>query len=61
MGFSAVRMAAGAPIAPFFRFPDLREPPKLLPYFAERNIAVFSSTKYYFAFLSLPLDCLELW
>jgi peptidoglycan/xylan/chitin deacetylase (PgdA/CDA1 family) len=43
MGFSAVRMAAGAPIAPFFRFPDFREPPKLLPYFAERNIAVFST------------------
>lgn len=43
MGFSAVRMAAGAPIAPFFRFPDLREPPKLLAYLAERNIAVFST------------------
>jgi peptidoglycan/xylan/chitin deacetylase (PgdA/CDA1 family) len=43
MGFSAVRMAAGALIAPFFRFPDLREPPKLLPYFAERDIAVFST------------------
>lgn len=43
MGFSAVRMAAGAPIAPFFRFPDLREPPKLLTYLAGRNIAVFST------------------
>jgi peptidoglycan/xylan/chitin deacetylase (PgdA/CDA1 family) len=43
MGFSALRMAAGATIAPFFRFPDLREPPKLYPYFAERNIAVFST------------------
>jgi peptidoglycan/xylan/chitin deacetylase (PgdA/CDA1 family) len=43
MGFSAVRMAAAAPIAPFFRFPDLREPPKLLPFFAKRNIAVFST------------------
>jgi hypothetical protein len=27
MGFSAVRMAAGAPIAPFFRFPDLASRP----------------------------------
>jgi peptidoglycan/xylan/chitin deacetylase (PgdA/CDA1 family) len=43
MGFSGVRMAAGAPIAPFFRFPDLREPPKLLQYLAERNIGIFST------------------
>ena len=31
MGNSAVQMAAaGAPIAPFFRFPDLQHPPQLL-------------------------------
>jgi peptidoglycan/xylan/chitin deacetylase (PgdA/CDA1 family) len=44
MGFSAVHAAAGgAPIAPFFRFPDLQHPPALLAYLAERNIATFST------------------
>jgi peptidoglycan/xylan/chitin deacetylase (PgdA/CDA1 family) len=43
MGVSAVRMAADAPIAPFFRFPDLQHPPDLLAYLAERNIATFST------------------
>ena len=43
MGFSAVHMAADAPIAPFFRFPDLQHPPELLAYLAERNIATFST------------------
>ncbi len=43
MGTSAVRMAAGAPTAPFFRFPDLREPPPLLSYLGKRNIAIFST------------------
>jgi hypothetical protein len=35
--------AAGAPIAPFFRFPDLQHPPQLLSYLGERNIAIFST------------------
>jgi peptidoglycan/xylan/chitin deacetylase (PgdA/CDA1 family) len=43
MGFSAVHNAAGAPIAPFFRFPALQHPPELLAYMSERNIAVFSA------------------
>jgi peptidoglycan/xylan/chitin deacetylase (PgdA/CDA1 family) len=44
MGFSAVHMAAGgAPLAPFFRFPDLQHPPQLLAYLGERNIATFST------------------
>ena len=43
MGFSAVHNAAGAPIAPFFRFPALQHPPELLSYMSERNIAVFSA------------------
>jgi peptidoglycan/xylan/chitin deacetylase (PgdA/CDA1 family) len=43
MGFSAVHMAAGVPIAPFFRFPYLQHPPQLLAYFAERSIATFST------------------
>jgi peptidoglycan/xylan/chitin deacetylase (PgdA/CDA1 family) len=44
MGNSAVHMAAaGAPLAPFFRFPDLQHPPRLLVYLGERNIAIFST------------------
>jgi peptidoglycan/xylan/chitin deacetylase (PgdA/CDA1 family) len=43
MGISAVHNAAGAPIAPFFRFPALQHPPQLLSYLAERNIASFST------------------
>jgi peptidoglycan/xylan/chitin deacetylase (PgdA/CDA1 family) len=43
MGVSAVHMAAAAPIAPFFRFPALQQPPQLLSYLAERNIATFST------------------
>ena len=42
-GMSAVHMMAGAPIAPFFRFPDLRHPPKMLTYLGERNVASFST------------------
>jgi peptidoglycan/xylan/chitin deacetylase (PgdA/CDA1 family) len=42
-GASAVRMMAGAPIAPFFRFPDLRHPPEMLSYLGSRNIASFST------------------
>jgi peptidoglycan/xylan/chitin deacetylase (PgdA/CDA1 family) len=43
MGVSAVHMAVGGPIAPFFRFPDLQHPPALLSYLATRNIATFST------------------
>jgi peptidoglycan/xylan/chitin deacetylase (PgdA/CDA1 family) len=44
MGNSAVHSAAaGGKVAPFFRFPDLQHSPQLLPYFAERNIAIFST------------------
>jgi peptidoglycan/xylan/chitin deacetylase (PgdA/CDA1 family) len=44
MGNSAVNMAAaGAPVAPFFRFPDLQHAPRLLAYLGERNIAIFST------------------
>jgi peptidoglycan/xylan/chitin deacetylase (PgdA/CDA1 family) len=42
-GASAVRMMAGVPIAPFFRFPDLRHPPEMVTYLGERNIASFST------------------
>jgi len=43
MGASAVHMAAGVPIAPFFRFPSLQHPPTMLAYLGERNIATFST------------------
>ena len=44
MGISAVHMAAaGGPIAPFFRFPDLQMPPDLIAYLGTRNIATFST------------------
>jgi peptidoglycan/xylan/chitin deacetylase (PgdA/CDA1 family) len=43
MGVSAVTRAVGAPIAPFFRFPDLQQPPELLSYLGTRNIATFST------------------
>jgi len=44
MGNSAVHMAAaGAPVAPFFRFPDLQHPPQMVAYLGQRNIAIFST------------------
>jgi peptidoglycan/xylan/chitin deacetylase (PgdA/CDA1 family) len=41
-GFSAVSLAAGQPIAPFFRFPQLRQTAELKSYLGQRNIAAFS-------------------
>jgi len=43
MGVSAVHMAVGGPTAPFFRFPDLQQPPDLMTYLGTRNIAIFST------------------
>ena len=43
MGVSAVHMAVGGPTAPFFRFPDLQQPPELVAYLGTRNIAIFST------------------
>jgi len=43
MGVSAVHMAAGAPIAPFFRFPDLQQPADVVAYLGTRSIATFST------------------
>jgi peptidoglycan/xylan/chitin deacetylase (PgdA/CDA1 family) len=42
-GISAVSWSMGAPIAPFFRFPGLQQPPEALTYLGTRNIAVFST------------------
>jgi peptidoglycan/xylan/chitin deacetylase (PgdA/CDA1 family) len=43
MGISAVHWAVGGPTAPFFRFPALRQPPELIAYLGQRNIAIFST------------------
>ena len=42
-GISAVRWAVGGPTAPYFRFPQLKEPPELIAYLGKRNIATFNA------------------
>jgi peptidoglycan/xylan/chitin deacetylase (PgdA/CDA1 family) len=42
-GASAVRRAIGAPIAPFFRYPVLKDSKETLAHLASRNIGVFSA------------------
>jgi peptidoglycan-N-acetylglucosamine deacetylase len=42
-GISAVAISAGRPLAPFFRFPSLRQTPELTAYLGERNIGIFST------------------
>src|ERR1700674_1671018 len=42
-GISAVTMSSGRLLAPFFRFPALRQTPELTAYLAERNIGAFST------------------
>ncbi len=41
-GFAAVTLAAGQPIAPFFRFPGLSDSGPLMAYLQERGIAAFT-------------------
>jgi peptidoglycan-N-acetylglucosamine deacetylase len=41
-GFAAVALAAGKPIAPFFRFPGLSDSGPMLSYLQERGIATFT-------------------
>jgi hypothetical protein len=41
-GFTAVTLAAGRPIAPFFRFPGLRDNTALLTYLKQRKVATFT-------------------
>ena len=41
-GFAAVSQALGKPIAPFFRFPGLRDTPETVAYMATRNISTWS-------------------
>src|SRR5262249_41836274 len=42
-GISAVRWAAGGPIAPHFPVPRRRQTPDVVSYLAQRNIAIFSA------------------
>src|ERR1700681_1123783 len=41
-GFSAVKLALGAPPSPFFRFPELQHSPAAVAYLGTRNVAIFS-------------------
>jgi peptidoglycan/xylan/chitin deacetylase (PgdA/CDA1 family) len=41
-GFAAVSQALGKPIAPFFRFPGLRDSTETAGYLASRNISIWS-------------------
>ncbi len=43
-GIAAVSIGLGlSPVGPFFRFPALRNPPEIVKYLGERNIAMFST------------------
>lgn len=42
MGFSAISLAAGQPIAPFFRFPGLNDSRSLLDYLQKRKVGSFT-------------------
>ena len=42
-GISAVHLAVGTSMAPFFRFPALKHPPEMVTYLGERNVAIFST------------------
>jgi peptidoglycan-N-acetylglucosamine deacetylase len=42
-GISAVHRAVGGNIAPFFRYPELKDSPATLAHLAKRNIAIFST------------------
>jgi peptidoglycan-N-acetylglucosamine deacetylase len=42
LGFSAVQKALGKPIAPFFRFPFLADPPGMIAHLKERQVGIFS-------------------
>lgn len=41
-GFSAVKLALGAPTSSFFRFPFLQDPKSQVEYLGQRNVAMFS-------------------
>src|ERR1700716_4285019 len=41
-GFSAIKLALGAPPSPFFRFPQLQHGPAAVAYLGSRHVAIFS-------------------
>jgi peptidoglycan/xylan/chitin deacetylase (PgdA/CDA1 family) len=51
-GISAIAASAGRPLAPFFRFPALRQTPEMMAYLAGRNIGVFSADLDSFDFMT---------
>lgn len=42
LGISAVKAAAGAPVLPFFRFPYLSDPKRMIAYLKARDVGMFS-------------------
>ncbi len=42
-GVSGVKRAVGGPIAPFFRYPTLKDSPESITYLGTRNISMFST------------------
>ena len=55
-GVSGVKRAVGGPVAPFFRYPALRDNPETLAHFAKRGIAIFSTDIDSFDFKPQPAD-----
>ncbi|MFN0217820.1 MAG: polysaccharide deacetylase family protein [Hyphomicrobium sp.] len=55
-GVSGVHRAVGMPIAPFFRYPTLKDSPESIKYLGERNIAMFSTDIDSFDFKLQPPD-----
>jgi peptidoglycan/xylan/chitin deacetylase (PgdA/CDA1 family) len=55
-GMSAVRRAVGGPVAPFFRYPSLKDTPESLEYLKTRNVAIFSTDIDSFDFLQRKPD-----
>jgi peptidoglycan-N-acetylglucosamine deacetylase len=53
-GVSAVRRAVGGPVAPFFRFPTLKDTPEAVAYLGRRNMAMFSTDIDSFDFKPQP-------
>jgi peptidoglycan/xylan/chitin deacetylase (PgdA/CDA1 family) len=51
-GISAVHLAVGDSMTPFFRFPALKHPPEMVTYLGERNVAIFSTDLDSFDFKS---------
>jgi peptidoglycan-N-acetylglucosamine deacetylase len=55
-GASAVKRAVGGPVAPFFRFPTLKDTPEAVAYLGTRNMAMFSTDIDSFDFKPQPAE-----